>query len=66
MAIKSPGIDICTDSITLLPLTNAAGDVTNENINDEDCIDIHNLSVSLVQSKVEVFTKYSLDNRWDS
>lgn len=46
--------DIEAESITLLPPTNACGNVTDEDSGDEDQVDINNLPGSLMQSSVEI------------
>ncbi|KAK9700354.1 hypothetical protein QE152_g31308 [Popillia japonica] len=57
--------DMIGNTITLLPPVNAIDDVTDEDSGDEDFVNMNNLPASLMQSKVEVSSKYNSDNHWD-
>lgn len=57
--------EIEAESITLLPPTNACGDVTDEDSGDEDYVDINNLPSSQMQNQVELNCVQDTDG-WSS
>ena len=58
--------DLDVANITILPLNNACGDVTDENFGNENYDDINNFPASLMQNEVEIVNKINFDSDWDT